>query len=167
MYTFIGETKTIVLDAGVTSFSTTDMYSRWKDWVKLSDNSKFLQAMRPVGGEPIGSGQSISPYIIMLNGWKVKPQEANHVLTVLGNIITDDESSPFTATDGNFNVSIRNIVTSNSLTVSTSGNSYSLEQIAQAVWDRSLDNHNTPDTFGYFVKAKLLTFFDWITLKDK
>lgn len=126
MYTFDGENRLIILDSGVTEFDSQDLYSRWKEWVILSDNAKWIQAMSPVGGEVIsagatggvsfGSTQFVSAYIILINGWKIRPQEANHQLNVIGNLITDDGSDPFVDTLGSFNVRIRNQVTSNSIT---------------------------------------------------
>lgn len=120
MFSFDGLNKLITLDFGVTEFEVQDMYSDWKEWVHIPGNAKWLAVFATIGGESIGGGQTISPYFQMINGWKIRPHEANHLLTVIGNLITDDESDPFLPTLGNFNVSIRSIVTSNSIT--TGGN---------------------------------------------
>ena len=44
-----------------------DIYSRWKDWVRQSDNAKYPQAFDTTGGDDIGGGQSIAPYFFCRN----------------------------------------------------------------------------------------------------
>lgn len=163
-YTFIGDQRLIVLDPGVINVDVQDLYSRWKDWVLVGQGAQWIRAMESVGGNPIGFGNTIAPYIVMLNGWKIRPFEGNHILTISGNIITDDESNPFVDTLGNFNVTIKNVVSSNTIAV---GDRYTLEEIAQEVWDYNLTNHNTAESVGNFIKTKLLRFREWFTLKDK
>ena len=114
-YIFDGPNKLIILNDGVTQFEVVELYSRWKEWVMLSDNAKWAQAFRSVGGEPIGGGQTIAPYIFLVNGWKVRPHEADHALTTLGNLLSDDESFPFVHTLGLHNVQIRAIVSANAI----------------------------------------------------
>jgi len=48
-----------------------DLYSAWKHWLILSDNAKYLQAVRPVGGDDIGDGQKSPAYFFLMNDWKV------------------------------------------------------------------------------------------------
>jgi len=122
-HTYNTSDKLIILNAGVTSYDAkVDLYSDTKeDWKSDSNLTKFRFPIQAVGGNSIGAGQVISPYYILLNGWRIRPHEANHILTVVGNVITDDESSPFIATVGSFNVSIRSQVTSNSITSGGAG----------------------------------------------
>lgn len=123
-YTFDGINKTITLASpgGTASPSTInldviDLYSRWKDWVLLSDNSKYYEAFITVGGEPIGGGQSISSYIFLTNGWKIKPPEEDCVInTSNGNLASDDASNPFIPTTGDFTVQVSYFNSSNSIT---------------------------------------------------
>ena len=69
--TFNGVTKTMAV-TGVSSIDVQrDLYSSWKHWVQLSDNAKYLQAMRPVGGDSIGGGQSSPAYFFLMHDWKV------------------------------------------------------------------------------------------------
>lgn len=166
MYTFDGANRLIALSAGVRTFSVVDLYSRWKDWVMLSDNAKWIQAMRSIGNESIGGGQSISPYIILMNGWKIRPDEADHLLTVVGNLITDDESNAFSQTLGSYNVEIREVVTANSLTSATGPLSVSqaqyLERIYQAhyhrrAWSKVDDKIRIYDTDGTTVLYEFST----------
>ena len=64
--------------------SIRDLWSRWVDWWLIGDNSKYLIAFEQVGGNDIDltAGTSIPIYAFLKNGWKIKPQEANHTLNV-------------------------------------------------------------------------------------
>lgn len=130
MFIFNGVTKVITLDVGVVAFNAIDLYSDWKDWILLSDNSKYPQAMSNVGGEDIGGGATISPYFFVINGWVIKPQEANHTLVVTGNLISESGGSPFINTTGNYNVRIISIVSSNATSL---GGDPTI--VADAVWE--------------------------------
>jgi hypothetical protein len=106
-YTFDGPNKLVVLTSGTTEFDVQDLYSRWVDWIASSDNSKYLPAMRAVGGDPISATKNLGATFFMTNGWRVRPQEADHRLTVNGNLYTDPSGfSPFVGTVGAFNIVI-------------------------------------------------------------
>jgi len=110
MVTFDGPNKLIICDAGTTSLNVKAMYSMWKEWMLLSDNSKYAQAFRVVGGDPTIGNNIITPYFFLLNGWKIRPQEANHTLKVDGILLTDDSSEAFTDTIGTYRIGINQIV---------------------------------------------------------
>jgi hypothetical protein len=107
--TFNGSTKTITLTAGTTSLSVRDLWSRWVDWLLTSDNSKYPIAMAQVGGNDIdtGAGTKIPIYAFLQNGWRLKPQEANHTLNVGdGVLLVDGGGDPFINTTGSFVVRV-------------------------------------------------------------
>lgn len=122
MYTFDYPNRLIILDPGVVEVDTADMYSRWKDDVILSDNTKWLPALRAIGREPT-VGSSFTPsYFFLLNGWKVRPHEADHELVVGLNLYSEDGSDPFEDTLGDFTVTITNRVSDTPLVeVTTEG----------------------------------------------
>lgn len=108
-YSFNGSTKIITLTAGTTNVSVRDMWSRWVDWMLTSDNSKYLPAFVNVGGNDIdlSAGTYIPIYAFLVNGWKVKPQEANHTLTITdGILLVDGGGDPFVNTTGSYVVRI-------------------------------------------------------------
>ena len=115
--TFDGTTKRITVNSGVTSLDVTiDLYSDWKEWVLLSDNSKYLPAFRTFGGDPTASGQYAPSYFFLTNGWRVVV--TNLSLAVSGNLYTDEGTTPFIATNSSITHK-----TSDAAIVSTGGSS--------------------------------------------
>src|SRR3989344_6642255 len=136
--------KLFILNSGITSIDVVaDLYSDAKeDWKTDSLLNKFTFPMLAIGGQGIGGGQKVSTYVILRNGWKIRPHEADHTLTVAGNLITDDETSPFVNVLGDYQVTIKSIVTSNSLTASGVGlTPTDLANIADSVWDELITAH--------------------------
>lgn len=127
MITFDGPNKLIILGAGVTSISVKDVWSRWVDWHATSDNSKFLPVFDQIGGQAISAsaGSFIPVYMYLVNGWKIRPQEANHTLFVTeGVLLSADGSDPFVDTLGPYTVRInyQQPVQGISMTTSATGN---------------------------------------------
>lgn len=146
-YTFDGVNKLIILDAGTTSASVADIYSRWKDWFQESDNSKYETAFgNSVGGNPLGGGLQLGSYYFIQNGWRIRPQEASHTLELTGNLYPiPDTAAIFAPTVGSFNVSI--IQRNSSLTQRATPT-----EIAAEVWDTDLSGAQTLNTAGDTVK---------------
>ena len=88
-YTFDTDNLHIVLSSGTTTLNVVDMYSRWKEWVAMGVNSKYLKAFEAIGGDTIDptAGTYVPAYIYMINGWHVLTQDANHTLAVVGGIL--------------------------------------------------------------------------------
>ena len=133
---FDGPNKRINLTLGTTTVGVRELVSRWADWVVLSDNAKYLQAFDQVGGNDIdvASGTRIPIYAYLMNGWRLKPQEANHTLVVNdGILLVQGGGDPFVSTAGNFVVRINYQQPVQAITVSTGGGSGGLspDQSAQ------------------------------------
>ena len=111
--------KRIVLDSA--SVSAAEIFSRWEDWIAAGDNAKYLPAFRQVGGDDLGGGLSIPAYFFLQNGWRVRPMEAHHTLTLNGNLFTDDGTEPVVATIGSWRVLTRLIVPVQAQTVNIGG----------------------------------------------
>ncbi len=106
-YTFDGPNKLIILSLGTVAFEAIDLYSRWKDWVQLIDNSKYTYAFTTIGGDPIGPGQTVAAYFFLntAESWRIRPQEADHELRIEGNLYSADSTlTLFTPTIGDFTV---------------------------------------------------------------
>jgi hypothetical protein len=67
---FDGTARTMTIDSGSPNVVMRELYSEWKQWVKVGDNSKYLSAFRTIGGDPTVAGQTAPAYFFATNGWK-------------------------------------------------------------------------------------------------
>lgn len=98
--TFDGDNKLILIDPGITSVDVKrDIYSSWKEWVKVEDYAKYLPAIRSVGGDPIDitTGKYAGDIYFLMNGWRVV---VDHNVNINGVLYTDDGGSPFIIKQG-------------------------------------------------------------------
>ena len=108
-YSIDGPSKVITLTAGTTSVGVRDLWSRWVDWFLTGDNSKYLPAFTYVGANDIdiSQGTFIPVYAFLMNGWKIKPQESSHTLTIRdGILLVNGGGDPFNNTTGSYVVRI-------------------------------------------------------------
>jgi hypothetical protein len=134
---FDGPNKLLILSAGTTELNVPAAYSAWKDRV-LAGNAQYPPAFASVGGDPIDAGQgtAVPFYDFLVNGWRVRPQEADHTLSVTGGILlVYGGGDPFVNTLGNYVVRINYQQPVQAITVSTGGGTApTAEQNAAAVW---------------------------------
>lgn len=150
--TFDPAAKRIVLDSA--SITATEIYSRWVDWASAGDNAKHGVVIRQVGSDDLGSGLAIPPYYFLQGAWRVRPMEANHTLTLDGNLFVDGGGDPVVPTLGSFNVLIKTVVPVQAQAFSSGGGSGATPaQVADAVWSHS------------FAVKQLLTMFKYLGLK--
>lgn len=97
---FDTDRKHIVLDSSSESWAV--IWSRWVEWHAV--NRQWPLAFRLVGGIDLGSGIAIPPYFFLLNGWRVRPMEAHHILTLDGNGFVEGGGVPVVSTLGVFQV---------------------------------------------------------------
>lgn len=127
---FNGSTKRITVNAGVTALDIrTDVYSAWVRWVAREANTRFLQAMRFSGGDPIPGGETGVTFFLM-NGWKLELDP--NVVAVSGVLYSEDYGTAYWSAQGlpiypatvsalvNSAVSYQNVVTGDISTVPTS-----------------------------------------------
>jgi hypothetical protein len=91
------------------------------DWVALEDNVKYGVWIRQVGSDDLGDGLSIPPYYFLQGSIRVRPMEANHTLTITGNLFVEGGGDPIVSTLGNFNVLVKSVVPVQAQGISTSG----------------------------------------------
>jgi hypothetical protein len=120
--TFDGTTKIIQFGITDTSISAAQIYSRWKDWVATGTNAKYQQAFNTVGGDPLGGSIFITPYFFLTNGWKLRPYPHDHTLVISENLLTEDNSSPFSFPSGGFAIEVVRQFALKTETVDGSGN---------------------------------------------
>ncbi len=143
-FTFDGDLQVVTVIEGISSFSAAEVYSRWKDWAQTDDNAKYPPAFaNSVGGEPLGGGSFVGGYFFIQNGWKIRPQEADHVLVVSGNLFPiPDTAEIFAPTLGMFSVVVsmrtssltQKVVVEGSTTVVTGEGAVDPSAVAEAVW---------------------------------
>lgn len=123
--------RRIVLDSAVVSAQA--IYRAWVDWVADPQNMGHLPALRSVGGDDLGGGLAIPPYYFLQNGWRVRPMEADHTLTIDGNLFVDRGGEPVVPTLGVFRVLTRLVVPVQAQALATGGSSGGLtpQQAAQ------------------------------------
>lgn len=130
---FDAAAKRIILDT--TSVTVASLYSRSADWLATGDNAKYGAVFRQVGGDDLGSGLSIPFYFFLQGAWRIRPMEANHTLTVTGNLFVDGGGDPIVGTLGSFNVLAKSVVPVQAQGISTAGGSVDTSAIAVAVRD--------------------------------
>lgn len=130
---FDGPNKIIIVNNNETELDAgTDIYSAWKRWLHTNTISAsggysigpsagpapvWQQALRTVGGDEIGGGKSISPYFFLVNGWRIRPYEGDHRLLVDGNIFVDGGGNPFIPTNGDYNVTVQLLTSTDSTSI--------------------------------------------------
>jgi len=112
----------IIMDTGATEFDVPGVYSIWKDTILLTNNAQYDFAYSIVGGNTISGIKSIPFYTFQANGWKVRPDEANHTLSVVNGILVGESGAdPFVDTLGAFTVRILFEQPVQAIALSTSG----------------------------------------------
>lgn len=163
--TFDGTAKVIQLGSGVISFNVVELYSNWKDWSAI--NMQYPSAFRYVGGDSLVGGQALGITYFLTNGWRIKPQPANHMLTVSGDLFTNEGDSPFLAIDGCYSVTIIQKVSSLSTVsyVSTSGPAApTTSEITAAILNADISQYKNGSGLGSFLYNKVLTVAKYLAL---
>ena len=128
--TLDGSTKRILLDSA--SVSAAQIWSAWVDWHE--SNQQWPLAFQLVGGNALGGGLFIPPYFFLLNGWRVRPMEASHNLTITGNLFVDGGGVPVVGTLGTYQVNANYTVPVQAQGIATSGSTGpTASEIAAAV----------------------------------
>jgi len=132
--TFDGVAKLIICNPGETQINVKeDIYSAWKEWVLIRDHSKFPEAIRNVGGDPITEILSLGATFFLMNGWRIRPAEESYDLYINGNLYVNEGGSPFVDTLGEWNVKIISTVSNLIDTINLGANA------AAEVWGHQLE----------------------------
>lgn len=130
---FDGEAKRIILEVSDgSSLSATTIYNAWRAWANLPGNDVFDDAFEVTGGVVVGGGALTTPLFYTMNtaaGWRIRPREANHQLSISGNLLPSVPGQAlFAATLGSY--SVPTLLSS----PGTAALPPSAQQIAQEVW---------------------------------
>ena len=129
---------------GDNELDVVEIYSEWKLWVKQGTNSKHPQAFRFEGGSQISPQRTLGITYFIMNGWKIRPAERNHKLSLIGNLYSDGGTAPvFVPTLGNYTVNIETQVSSIIDVPSTVLSNSDLSNIKNSVWNKENILHNS------------------------
>jgi len=125
------------VSGGVLTFHPTiDLYSAYKT-LRAADESirPYNPFLRADGNLPKGGGKYTPRFTILLEGTKVVIPANATTVNVTGELLTDDGSTPFdmSLVTGPCTVNYQP-AEAEVIKVTASGNDYSLDQIATAVW---------------------------------
>ena len=86
-----------------------DLYSSWKEWIRLSDNAKYPIAFDTTGGDNVGGGQEVAPYFFCRNdlGWRIKMPQANGEIILSGNLFPRDPATALFEQTAGFDAFLR------------------------------------------------------------
>jgi hypothetical protein len=141
--------KRIILDSAYVSAA--QIYSRWKEWVTIDDNAKYDQALRVLGGDPLGGSLYAATNFFLMNGWRIRPMESDHALVITGTITVDGGGNPIVNTLGNHNVVVQLTVPVQAQGIATSGSSTDVNAIIsamQAMFETQLVLANVKEVAG-------------------
>ncbi len=117
---FHGDTKLIEVHGTGSDIDVSvqgDIYSDWKTWVQSGSNSKYLSALRTIGGDPTVGTKTVAPYFFLMNGWKFRPDINNNcTINLIGNLFVDEPetygTNVFTPPTGSYTVLVNMSTTS-------------------------------------------------------
>lgn len=90
---FDGLNRLIIVTPNANSINIKiDVYSAWKEWLRIEDHTKWLPAMRTTGGDDIGGGSFSGDIYFLINDWRMI---VDHSCNIDGVIFSDDFPSPF------------------------------------------------------------------------
>lgn len=101
------------------AYSIPQLYSEWKDSIRLTNNAQYDFAYEPLGGQPTGGIKAIPKYVFQANAWKLRPYEADSQIAMTDGIIVPESGSPFVNTLGGFNVNVEYDAPVQAIAVST------------------------------------------------
>lgn len=106
--TFDGPNKLMILSTGTTAVNVAqDLYTPWMDWLAAdTSRARFLPAFSVSGGNPTIGSEYEGTTFFVLNGWRIRPQEADHYLKVTGNIVGEGDAEIIAPTLGGYTVTV-------------------------------------------------------------
>lgn len=154
---FDGENRLIYVSFGTTVLDIrTHVYSDWKEWVQTYDNSKYLPAIRTIGGDPLGDGKYAGDIYFLYNGWRLVVDLTK--VRITGALYSDDYDTAYYGVNPVSNQLVPQypaVVSQLVQTVQVPQNVVTGDPatIAAQVWDALLSNHLLAGTFGQYVQS--------------
>lgn len=160
--TFSGPERIIYVAPDVTELDVKiDIYSAWKEWNLYSQEAPHAtvwpEAISVIGGEEIASDVQVGATFFLENGWRIQPfiGTSAYTLSILGNLYTREVGdNPFLFAQG-VSVSLTrsnivDLIRIESLTANITDEDLAAiaQNVAPAVWEELLSDHQTAGTTG-------------------
>jgi len=156
--------KRIILKG--TDISVAAIFVDWQIWTADPTNSIYEPAFRTTGGDILGSGLSIPVYYFLTNNWRIRPMEQSQTLTIIGNLFVDGgNGDAIVPTLGDFNVLVKLVIPVQAQSISTPSAEVDAAEIANAVWNVSVDAMSDKTTIGGYISKVLLSIPKFLGLK--
>lgn len=132
-----------------------DLYSDGKeDWVANENLRKFEFPIYAVGGNPLPGAKALGSTFFIAADWKIRPYDADHRMTIDGNLYATDGSDPFLDTIGAYTVRIMQEVSAltNSILQEVDFSAY-VQAVVDGVWDDDISGRIVPNSAATALKA--------------
>ena len=128
--TFDGSNLHIQIPSTGTFDAQKELYSAWKEWIKLSDNAKYPPAFDTTGGDDVGGGQEIAPYFFCRNdlGWRIKMPQADGEIVITGNLFARAPNTSLFEQTAGYDAFLRLEVSTRAVLVNGGGGGSSLTE---------------------------------------
>ena len=147
--------RLFIAKPGVTTVDVkTDLYSDAKEhWLSGGVAMGFKFPIRSVAGDPTSSG-FVEPFFFLGDGWRIRPQEADHTLVLTGNLELDEGETGdlVVPTVGDYTVLVRNALSNKASVLNGVSD---MDAIAAGVWNRQEALVGATGSIGKRVKEKL------------
>lgn len=164
--TYDGINKVITVNTGVTSLDIrADVYSGWIRWIALYDNTKYLEAFRYTGLDPIGGGKFTGDIYFLKNGWKIQLDLTKVQIT--GVLLSDNYDTPYYSYSGTaqYPAVVSSLVTTVQVSVPNPIDVPALvTDVTDSVWNKATAVTSS-GSFGELVARRLLTVGKYLGLK--
>lgn len=145
-FTLDFDNRLFIAKAGVTAVDVqVDMYSDWKEGILANNSGGEAEAMLAEGGaviDPLTDERTGTTYFL-LNGYKIRPDEADHTLVVTGNLLPGIPGEPLVVpTVGNFTV---NVISDQSALVFAKVARVDLVAVTNAIYIDTVNGSDTND----------------------
>lgn len=141
--------KLFIAKSAIVSFNVkVDLYSDAKEhWITDSTAFKFDFPIRTIGGDSVGGGQFAGDLYFLRDGWKIRPDEANHTLTITGNLFLDagEAGNLIVPTVGDFTVLVQAVRSNLVLGIETGGGTAPTEAEIWSYSERKLSSQGNID----------------------
>lgn len=136
---FDGDQQFIILEASDGDvIDVVDIYDAFVVWQSIPGNEMFTGAFTTAGGTQLEQNLYIDTHYRLTGGWRIRPREANHTLTIRGNLFSQlIGGNMFAETLGGYTVPVRLYGGMHSRVVASDAPAPDTGAIADAVWEHA------------------------------